>query len=71
MLATANLRVLQLVEHDERLATKGLIQGAEESLWVPGNLLVDLVYVAFDSKEVGLDAGALGAQLCSHLCHKI
>lgn len=70
MVTTADLRVLQLIKHDERFTTQGLVQGAEESLGIPANLLVDLVNVAFDSEEVSFYACALGAQLCSHLCHK-
>ena len=70
MVTTADLRVLQLIKHYKRFTTQGLVQGAEESLGIPANLLVDLVNVAFDSEEVSFYACALGAQLCSHLCAK-
>ena len=70
MVTTADLGVLQLIQNDERFSTQGLVQGAEESLGIPANLLVDLVNIAFDSEEISFDASALRAQLCSHLCHK-
>ena len=69
VLATADLRILELVEDGEGFAGKWLVEGAEEALWVHSDLLMDLIDVALNREQVRLDSGALGAQLCSHLCH--
>ena len=69
VLATADLRILELVENGQGFAGKWLVKGAEEALWVHSDLLMDLIDVALNREQVCLDSSALGAQLCSHLCH--
>lgn len=70
MLTATDFRILQLVENDEGFSAEGLVEDAEETLGVLGNLLVDLINVALDRKEVGFYATALGTVLSSHFCTK-
>lgn len=70
MLTAADLRVLQLVKHDEGFPAKRFVESAEETLRVLSNLLMNFINVALDREEVCLDSTALGTVLGSHFCSK-
>ena len=68
VLATADLRVLKLVENLERISRQRLVQYSEEPFTVGCNALVYFIHVALNSEQVCLYARALSTHGCAGLC---
>ena len=68
VLATADLRVLKLVENLERISRQRLVQYSEEPFTVGCNALVNFIHVALNSEQVCLYARALSTHGCAGLC---
>ena len=67
MVATANFRVLKLVQELKLVLVNWRVQILKEQLFIGLNLSMHFINVAFNCKQISLDARALFAELLSQL----